>query len=104
MIQCAARKRYGGYLRTREGKPVVFVANPASAPARDSCVYARPDDPSDHGGSWREVLVRYNKASGNNPLSLLPAFELYEPDTYRALVERFGIDKTYILSAGWGLI
>ena len=25
-------------------------------------------------------------------------------DTYRALVKRFGIDKTYILSAGWGLI
>ena len=49
-------------------------------------------------------LVRYNEAPGNNPLSLLPAFELYERDTYRALVKRFGIDKAYILSAGWGLI
>jgi hypothetical protein len=84
--------------------PVLFVANPTSAPATDSCVYARPDDPSDHGGSWREVLLRYNEAPGNNFFSLLPAFELYERDTYRALVKRFGIDKTYILSAGWGLI
>ena len=105
MIQCAARKREdAGFLQTREGKPVLFVADPTSAPASDNCVYARPDDPSDHCGSWREVLVRYNEAPGNNPLSLLPAFELYERDTYRALVKRFGIDKTYILSAGWGLI
>jgi hypothetical protein len=105
VIQCAARKRKdAGFLQTREGKPVLIVADPASAPASDNCVYARPDDPSDHDGSWREVLVRYNEASKNNPLSLLPAFELYERDTYRALVKRFGIDKTYILSAGWGLI
>jgi hypothetical protein len=105
VIQCAARKREkAGFLRTGEGKPVLFVAHPASAPASDNCIYARPDDPSDHGGSWREVLVRYNEARGNNPLSLLPAFELYERDTYRALVKRFGIDKIYILSAGWGLI
>jgi hypothetical protein len=64
----------------------------------------RPDDPSDHGGSWREVLVRYNEVSAHNPLSLLAAFELHQRDTYRALVKQFGIDKTYILSAGWGLI
>jgi hypothetical protein len=104
VIQCAGRKRAAGHLRTREGKPVLFVADPAPAPTSDSCIYARPDDASDHGGSWREVLVRYNEAPGNNPLSLLPAFELYERDTYRAFVKRFGIDKTYILSAGWGLI
>jgi hypothetical protein len=104
VIQCAGKKRKDGVLRSRDGKPVIFVAEPASAAASDSCIYARPDDPSDHGGSWRDVLVRYNEAPGNNPLSLLPAFELYERDTYRALVKRFGVDKTYILSAGWGLI
>lgn len=104
VIQCAGKKRKVGFLRSRDGKPVIFVADPASAAASDSCIYARPDDPSDHGGSWRDVLVRYNEAPGNNPLSLLPAFELYERDTYRALVKRFGVDKTYILSAGWGLI
>jgi hypothetical protein len=104
VIQCAGKKRKDGFLCAREGKPVIFVADPASAPLSDDYVYMRPDDPSDQGGSWRDVLVRYNEAPGNNPLSLLPAFELYERDTYRALVKRFGVDKSYILSAGWGLI
>jgi hypothetical protein len=105
LIQCAARKRPdAGFLRTRDGRSVLLVADPAAAPASDSWVYARPDDTSDQGGSWRDVLVRYNDAPGNNPLSLLPAYELYERDTYRALAKQFGIERTYILSAGWGLI
>lgn len=105
IIQCAARKREdAGFLQTREGRPVLFVADPSAAPASNDYCYARPDDVSDQDGSWRDVLVRYNEAHGSNPLSLYPAFELYERDTYRALVKRFGIDKTYILSAGWGLI
>jgi hypothetical protein len=37
-------------------------------------------------------------------LHLYPAFELYANDTYRRLVDRFGVDNTFILSAGWGLI
>jgi hypothetical protein len=41
---------------------------------------------------------------GGNPLGLLPAFELYENHIYRALASRFGAEKTYIVSAGWGLI
>ena len=69
-----------------------------------SCVYARPDDASDAGGTWRDQLLAYNASPGNNPLGLLPAFELYENDIYRALVKQFGIENTYILSAGWGLI
>ena len=75
VIQCAARKREdAGFLRTQEGKPVLFVADPSAAPASDTLIYARPDDSSDHGGSWRDVLVRYNDDPGSNPLSLLPAF------------------------------
>jgi len=38
--------------------------------------------------------------SRNNPLGLLPAFELHENEIYRALVKQFGVGKTYILSAG----
>lgn len=82
----------------------MFVATPEAAPASDACVYARPDDPSDHGGSWRDYLLRYNETPKSNPLALLPAYELYERETYRALASHVGIDKTYILSAGWGLI
>jgi hypothetical protein len=104
-IQCAGSKRKSaGFLKTQDGRPVLFVAQPELAPPAANCVYARPDDASDAGGTWREQLVAYNASCGNNPLGLLPAFELYENDIYRALVKKFGTEKTYILSAGWGLI
>jgi hypothetical protein len=105
IIQCAGSKRKNaGCLQTKDGRPVSFVAHPEFAPPAASCVYARPDDASDGGGTWRDQLLAYNAAPGNNPLGLLPAFELYENDIYRALVTRFGVGSTYILSAGWGLI
>jgi hypothetical protein len=50
------------------------------------------------------VLLAYNRNPGNNPLGLVPAFELYANETYRSLVEQCGTENTYILSAGWGLI
>jgi hypothetical protein len=49
-------------------------------------------------------LIDYNENPGSNQLGLYPAFELYKNDIYRKLVDCFGIDKTFILSAGWGLI
>ena len=91
-------------MKTQDGRPVLFVAHPELAPAPANCVYACPDDASDAGGTWRDRLVAYNATPGNNPLGLLPAFELYENDIYRALVKQFGEGNTYILSAGWGLI
>lgn len=105
VIQCAASKAdNAGSLTTGDGRRVVFVANPGSAPSREDWLYARPDDRSDQGGSWRDVLVRYNDNPTSNPLGLLPAVELYSNRVYRSLVAKFGPDKTYILSAGWGLI
>ena len=105
VIQCAASKREGaGFLRTTTGTPVVFVADPLKAPASEACIYARPDDPSDRGLSWRDLLLQYNKTPDENPLGLFRAFALYENRIYGELVEQFGLDKTYILSAGWGLI
>jgi hypothetical protein len=105
IIQCASSKRPdAGFLRRRDGTKVYFVADPTIAPPTDRYTYARPDDLSDTGATWRQVLLQYNSNSGNNPLGLCRAFELYGNDTYRRLVERFGTDKTYILSAGWGLI
>jgi hypothetical protein len=91
-------------VKTQDGRPVLFVAHPELAPAPANCVYACPDDASDAGGTWRDRLVAYNATPGNNPLGLLPAFELYENEIYRALVKQFGVGNTYILSAGWGLI
>jgi hypothetical protein len=105
VIQCAGSKRKNaGYLKAKDGRPVRFVAHPEFGPPAPSCVYARPDDASDARGTWRDQLLGYNANPGTNPLGLLPAFELYENDIYRALVKQFGVENTYILSAGWGLI
>ena len=105
VIQCASSKRpTAGHLRTRVGKPVMFVANPDAAPPDDRRVYARPDDASDTGRSWRSALLQYNDAPGKNPLGLLPAWQLYSRPTYALLANHYGVDRFYILSAGWGLI
>lgn len=105
VIQCAARKRSNaGHLATRDGKPVEFVARPDLAPAEANRIYARPDDISDLGLSWREQLREYNENPRSNPLRLLPAYQLYENKIYGLLVDRFGSESVYILSAGWGLI
>jgi hypothetical protein len=105
VIQCAASKRSeAGHFYTKDGKRVLFVADPARSPASSNLVYARPDDPADDGISWREHIARYNTTPDNNPFGLSAAYELYQNETYRALVRKFGIDNTMILSAGWGLI
>jgi hypothetical protein len=71
VIQCAATKRHGaGCLVTRDGKPVSFVARPESAPDDGAHVYARPDDVSDKGKPWRDVLLEYNAQAGKNALGL----------------------------------
>jgi hypothetical protein len=105
VIQCASGKRHeAGYLRKKDGTNVMFVAIPEMAPPNSAYLYARPDDPSDTGVTWREALLQYNAAPTNNPLGLFRAYELYENPAYRRLADQIGIDKTYILSAGWGLI
>lgn len=103
VIQCAARKNpAAGSLTGPGGRPVLYVARPDEAPADARFAYARPDDTQDDGSSWR-ARVLTNSADGN-PLGLLPAWRLYAHDVYRALVDRFGVDRVFILSAGWGLI
>jgi len=105
VIQCAARKRRdAGHLRRQDGKKVKFVADPAIAPADTEYVYAHPDEMSDTGVSWRQVLVQYNASPANNPYGLLPASELYDRPAYRQLTDRLGSSNVFILSAGWGLI
>jgi hypothetical protein len=104
IIQCAASKRSGaGHLVRADGKPVEFVAHPQVAPNEPGRVWARPDDRVG-GGTWRQQLVAYNANPGRNPLGLYPAYQLYANDVYERLVDRFGTERVYILSAGWGLI
>jgi hypothetical protein len=105
VIQCAAKKKPdAGHLRRRDGQPVLFVADPALAPTGEATTYARPDEISDTGISWRAQLLHYNKNPENNPLGLLRAADLYKPKAYTQLVEKYGFKNVYILSAGWGLI
>lgn len=105
VIQCAARKKPdAGQLCRRDGQPVLFVADPDSAPADVANAYARPDDVSDTGVSWRDQVLDYNDKPGNNSLGLLPAWRLYGNQTYERLVDGYGLESVYILSAGWGLI
>ena len=105
VIQCAATKTpNAGCLQQQDGKNVKFVADPECAPTGTGCVYARPDDITDTGRSWRDELQKYNALPHDNPLRLLPAWQLYQNKTYRLLAKRYGLDRLYILSAGWGLI
>jgi len=103
-IQCAATKRpEAGSLMTGDGVPVTFVANPGMAPSAPG-VLARPDDIARGSLTWRDILKDCNARPGNSPYALLRAYELYANPVYRRLTERFGAERTYILSAGWGLI
>lgn len=105
VIQCAAKKQASaGHLQTGEGQSVLFVAEPGSAPPTEKVLYARPDDISDFGDSWREVLLRYNRETVANELGLCRAIDLYANPAFHRLATAVGAAQTYILSAGWGLI
>jgi len=75
------------------------VARPELAPTSDRYLYARPDDSSEKGKPWRQVLEEYNAEPGHNPLGLYRAYRLYENSIYGQLVDRFGVPNVYILSA-----
>ena len=114
VIACAGSKNRpaskdpnAGYFVMADGKPVLFVADPAIAPLRPEVEYQRPYDIAPSGLSWRDELDQYNKNyrdTGANPRCLLPAWRLYANSAYGHLVNRLGEDKVFILSAGWGLI
>lgn len=105
VIQCAAKKDPdAGSLHTRDGRSVFFVADPDLAPPKKAVLFARPDDVADDGQTWRQQLVKYNKTPTENPLGLVSAWSLYANRTYKALADHVGLNRLYILSAGWGLI
>jgi hypothetical protein len=104
VIQCAGTKNSDccGCMQTREGKRVMFVADPKCAPRTSRVLYRHPDDKYDSQQSWRDRLVTYNKKEKvSNPWRLCSAYQLYKNPIY-ARLEKSG--HLYILSAGWGLI
>jgi hypothetical protein len=105
VIQCAATKRpNAGHMLDAKGRRVVFVAHPEIMPSTDTLAYAHPDDVSDDGASWRDRVTAYNSHPADNAFGLSQAIDLYVHPAYRELVDLFGIERTFILSAGWGLI
>jgi hypothetical protein len=107
VIQCAGQKRKRTKrMRSPSGEELLFVARPELL-VRDSgssVRYCRPGDPVGPGlGTWRDALGSYNRAS-ENPYDLSSAADLYRPRVYRELVDAFGWENVFILSAGWGLI
>lgn len=93
-----------GFMTNKDGKRILFVADPDAAPSSNEFIYAKPDDIAENGTTWRDFLLRHNKQPDNNPLDLYPAFQLYWNETYRDLVKKYRTENVYILSAGWGLI
>lgn len=94
--------------KPENGQRVMFVANPGAVPKVTTLSYSHPDDMAYSGLTWRQVLVEYNRVTAGNPLGLLPAWGLYEPPTYPRvywdLVEAYGLENVFNLSAGWGLV
>lgn len=108
IIQCAATKHPdAGTFRAADGRKVAFVAEPCDAPLQAGTLHVHPDDrdPSDPSGpTWRQRVEAQNAPGSTNPWGLMPAGELYRPRIYRALIERYGVENVFILSAGWGLV
>jgi len=104
VIQCAAAKySYAGRMKNKDGKNILFIANPDLVEPQDNYIYQKPEDLAEDGLSWRKKLLQYNEQD-SNPLNLLPAYKLYMNDTYKKLVDKYGKCNVFILSAGWGLI
>jgi len=103
VIQCAGWKNENaGRLAKLSGEKVLFVAHPEKCIQQANCY--RPDDNIDGADStWRDYLKLYNQ-KGLNPDNLCYAWKLYRPPIYKALVEKYGAQNVFVLSAGWGLI
>lgn len=105
IIQCCSEKNGRMWTSSEFGvQKVKFVAHPDYCEERRSFINCRPDDhiPRDPI-TWRQYLITYNQ-SGENPDGLLKAGDLYKHPIYRMLVNKFGWENTFILSAGWGLV
>ena len=105
VIQCAGSKQANAAtLPTMSGRRVMFVARPDAAPPEKGVLYAHPDDMSDITGiTWRQRVMAVNAGREPDP-GLWIAGKLYRPKAYALLLEKLGIERLFILSAGWGLV
>ena len=99
LIQCAKDKNQSPFYDN--GNRVCFVATPDQYPNNND-VIVNPNDEINNE-NWIERIRAYNDTNGN-PSKLLPAIHLYKDPIYKQLEEAVGINNTFILSAGWGLV
>lgn len=108
VLQCAGTKRNDALTFSQaDGRKVKCVARPDEAPPSAGFTYAHPDGMADLTRTWRQAVSETNQGHDGSS-KLHRAFELDEPPAsptlYRELVSVLGLDRVYILSAGWGLI
>lgn len=115
VIPCANRKnqvegeKFNGFMRDKDGIPVMFVDNSQLAPKSRYLRYVSPNCYYDDTMTFRDKLSSYNdrfESDGYNPFNLLPAYKLFKNPIYRDLVEseKYGKDGVYIFSAPWGIV
>ena len=99
-----------GFMRDKDGKPVMFVDKPQLAHKSGHLRYVSPNCKYDDTMTFRDKLCSYNdrfESDGHNPFNLLPAYKLFKKDPiYRDLVEseKYGKNGVYIFSAPWGIV
>lgn len=115
VIPCANSKypieggEFYGFMRDKDGKPVMFVDNPQLAPYSVHFRYVSPTCHYDDRMTFQDELCSYNerfKSDGYNPFHLLPAYQLFRNPIYRDLAEsdKYGKDGVYIFATPWGIV
>ena len=101
---CGPEESVSRNLRTAGGKPVIFVAHP-NWRHRMPRTSTRGPMMFDDGRSWRARFLGIQP--GGTPATrsaCFPRGNSMNPHESSRMVNRFGLDSVFILSAGWGLI
>lgn len=109
IIQCAGTKTKDedSFLKDFSRRRLRFVADPTKFVGED--VAYRPDDMiPNEARTWREWVGSLNAGNYPEGQRLFRAGDLYvprnKPYIYQRLIEEFGWQRVFILSAGWGLV
>jgi len=105
IIQCQGKKKNINRFTGGNNRKVMFVADPSKYSSTDYLA-CRPDDmKSKQDMSWRQYIYLINQ-SGKcfKDNRVIRSAELYTETIYMQLVNAFGWENVFILSAGWGLI
>lgn len=95
ILSCCDRKNGTPFFH--EGKEITFISH-VKKNLPDG-LHVHPDDSIlNNSITWRSII---NEQGSRD--DLIPAYELYKPDVYKLLFERYH-DDLFIFSAGWGIV